>query len=270
MGGERDLRSATAFAQRSAHIKSDIRRIRNHKLSYRVSAEPEEFDRFYHNMYLPHTQRIFGDRALLMSYEDMRQAMPHCELFLITQEGQDIAGGILVYETSGRVRGWSLGVKDGDDRWVREGALAAFDYLQTGYLAEKGFSRLHRGGSRPFLSDGALCFKKNRGLEITDHTPHSFVVIPARNRAGVRSFLQHNPFIYQGEEKLKGAIFLSQQDAPATCARVSHDWYIRGLSCLTLFDLDASREGQFLTHVIGQIDSDGTVTLAKPTMESNP
>lgn len=259
VGGEKDLRASSELAQRSKRIKRDFRYIRNNRLGYRVTSEPREFDRFYHRMYLPHIQRVFGDHAFLMNYEAMQAAIPHCELFLVTQDGQDIAGGILVYDGSDKVRAWSLGVKDGDDCWVRAGALVAFEHLQTEYLLEKGFNRVHRGGSRPFLNDGALCFKKMRGLEIIDHTQQRFIIVPVHNRPGVRALLQQNPFIYEDEGKLKGAIFISGEATPEDAVRLHRDWFIPGLDSLTLFSLGEGHGGNLSVRKCGWIDDSGVL-----------
>ena len=259
VGGEKDLHASSELARRSKHIKSDIRRIRNNRLGYRVTSEPGEFDRFYHSMYLPHIQRVFGDKAYLRTYEEIQAAIPNCELFLITQDGQDIAGGILVYDGSDKVRGWVLGVKDGDDCWVRAGALAAFEHLQTEYLLEKGFSRLHRGSSRPFLNDGALCFKKQRGMEITDHTQQRFIIMPLRDRPGVRALLQQNPFIYEEEGKLKGAIFVPEETTSEDAAGLHRDWYIPGLDGLTLFCLGEEHGRDLSIRTCGSIDGSGVL-----------
>jgi hypothetical protein len=257
--GEKDIHGSLEYARRSKHIKSDIRRIRKNRLGYRVTSEPGEFDCFYHNMYLPYVRKVFGDHVFLMQYEAMKAAIPHCELFLVTQDGQDIAGGILVYDGSDKVRGWSLGVKDGDDCWVRAGALAAFEQLQTEYLLEKGFSRLHRGGSRPFLNDGALCFKKNRGMKITDRTGQQFIIAPLSDCPAVRTVLQENPFIYEDEGLLKGAIFVSGEVSTEDAARLYHDWYIAGLEGLSLFSLGETRDQAMSIRTCGWIDALGVL-----------
>jgi hypothetical protein len=258
VGGEKNLATAAEFARHSTHIKSDIRRIRKHGLHFRVTREAHEFDRFYHAMYLPYISRIFGDTAFLMSREEMQAALPQCELFLVTHNEQDIAGGILVYDDSDCVRGWSLGVRDGDDRWVRLGALAAFEHLQTGYLRDKGVRRLHRGGSRPFLNDGALRFKKNRGMELTEHTAQSFVILPLLDCAGVRGFLQHNPFIYLDDGVMKGAAFLPQPlSSGQDVSKLFRDLYIPGLDSLTLFCPGDAGGGTPGLRDCGYIDSSG-------------
>lgn len=258
VGGEKNLQDAVELARRSDHIKSDIRRIRKNKLDYRVTRDPEEFDRFYHTMYLPYIQNNYGDRAMLMSYESMKAAQNQCELFLVTQGDNDIAGGILVYDDTDRVRGWSLGVKDGDFAWVKAGALAAFEYLQTGYLFEKGYKRLHRGASRPFLYDGALSFKKNRGMKLTDHKPHWFVIIPLKYTAAVRSFLINNPFIYQDESRLKGAVFLDKRiNAESGMAKLFRDTYVTGLDQLNLYCINDGNSEESGIHHCGALDSSG-------------
>lgn len=147
-------------------------------------------------MYLPYVKKTFGDSAFLMPYEEMQEAIPRCELFLITQDGKDIAGGIHVYDETKRVRAWSIGVRDGNRNWVKAGALAALEYFETVYLHDQGYTQIHRGASRPFLNDGVLRFKLKRGMTITDNSALSFFIIPLRCSDGVRSFFENNPFIY--------------------------------------------------------------------------
>jgi len=259
VGGKKDLRASGELARHKEQIKKDIQRIRKNRFGYRVTSEPGEFDHFYHGMYLPHIQRVFGEQACLMTYEEMQAAIPHCELLLVTQDEQDIAGGILVYDGSDKVRGWSLGVKDGDDCWVRVGALVAYAHLRAEYLLEKGISRLHLGASRPFLNDGALSFKKNRGMEITNHSQQQFIIAPLRDRPGVRALLQQNPFIYEDEGKLKGSIFVSGEVAPEDAVRLHHDWYIPGLDSLTLFYLGESHGQDLSISTSGWIDDAGVL-----------
>jgi hypothetical protein len=260
VGGGKNLAAAREFARHSKQIKIDIKRIKKNRLDYRVTSEPEEFERFYHSMYLPHVRRVFQDGACLTLYEEIQAAMPSSELFLVTRDGQDIAGGILTYDGNGQVHVSSVGVKDGDVRWVKAGALAGYDYLRVVYLLEKGIRRLHLGASRPFLNNGALCFKKKRGMDITDCTRQSFIILPQRGSAGMTGFLRHNPFIYQDEGKLKGAIFVSEDTlSDIDAARLFHDWYVPGLDSLTLFFNDEGPARDLSFRMCGWIDSSGVL-----------
>lgn len=239
VGSARDLHAAAELLRHSEKVKSDIRRIRKNHLGYRVTRDPREFERFYHTMYLPYIKRVYGDHAFLMTYEDMQAAIAQCELFLITQDGQDVAGGILVYEETECARSWSVGVKDGDIGWVKAGALSALQHFQTQYLLDKGVIRLHCGASRPFLNDGALRFKKKWGAGIVDRTEKWFAILPLRGGAGVTAFLVNNPFIYERDGKLQSAFFLTADTQPseADIVRLFHDLYMPGLDGVTLFRL---------------------------------
>jgi hypothetical protein len=213
VGGVKDLNKGIQLAGQDSQIKSDIRRIRKNRLGYRVTNNEKDFERFYHEMYLPYIKKIYGNFAFLMTHDEMKATFPQSKLFLITQDGEDIAGGIHVYDGTKQVRAWSIGVKGGDREWVKMGALSALEYFETVYLLENGYLRLHRGASRPFLNDGVLRFKLKRGMTITNHTERSLVLFPLNNTPGVCEFLQNNPFLYVDGEKLHGAIFISS-DTP--------------------------------------------------------
>jgi hypothetical protein len=139
IGGMQDLRVVHWLAEYSRDVETDLKRIRRNRLDYRVTTDPAEFDRFYRTMYVPYITRTFGDHAFLMQYEELQAALSNCELLLRTQDGQDIAGGIIIYE-HGRPRGWSVGVKDGDSRWVKAVGLSAIHYLRARYLRSRGFT----------------------------------------------------------------------------------------------------------------------------------
>ena len=259
VGGEWNLLNQAKTRRHSEKLKDDKRRVRKHNFKYRVTREPKEFDRFYNTMHKPYINRVFNDHAFLMTYDEMKDALAKCELFYVTQNGQDIAGGILVYDEKNRVRGWSLGVKDGDVQWVKDGAIVALLHLIKNYLLEKGFSRIHLGAARPFLEDGALSFKKNRGLELVDYTTKSFFITPLHNCEGVSGFLVNNPFIYLEEEVLKGAIFVPEGKIllPKDTEQLYHDLYLPGLECLKLFYLNADHCDDQKFSSYGQIDKSG-------------
>ena len=261
IGGELNLLNQAKTRRHREELKGDKRRTRKHNFNYRVTREPKDFERFYYTMHKPYINRVFNDHAFLMTYEEMNDALPKCELFYVTQNDKDIAGGILVYDENNGVRGWSLGVKDGDNKWIKDGAIVALLHLQKKYLLEKGFSRFHLGAVRPFLKDGALSFKKNRGLELVDHTANGFSIMLLHECAGVRGFLQNNPFIYLEEGVLKGAIFISEEKTLLTkdTEQLYHDLYLPGLECLGLFNLNADHHNDHKLRSCGHIDKSGVL-----------
>ncbi len=259
VGGEWNLLNQAKTRRHREKLNDDKRRVRKQNYKYRVTRKPEEFERFYNTMHKPYIKRVFNDHAFLMTSEEMNETLAKCELFYVTKNDQDIAGGILVYDENKRVRGWSLGVKDGETQWVKDGAIVALLHLQKKYLLEKGYSNFHLGAVRPFLKDGALTFKKNRGLSIVDHTANGFLLIPLRDCVGVRGFLQNNPFIYLEKSSLKGAVFISEDNKITTkeLEQIYHNLYLPGLECLDLYKLATEHSNKQVIRGCGYIDKLG-------------
>jgi hypothetical protein len=259
-----DLRIVDWLADYSQDVETDLKRIRRNGLDYRVTTDPGDFDRFYRTMYLPYITRTFGDHAFLMQYEELQAALPNCELLLITQDGQDIAGSIIIYE-QGRPRGWSVGVKDGDSRWVKAGGLSAIQYLRARYLRSRGFTQLHQGASRPFLDDGALRFKRKLGMALVDRAPKWFAVLARRDSEGVRAFFCRNPVIYERNGELNGALFRDSVSLPteAEVGGLFREYYMLGLAGLTLFRFEPveSALGELILRPVAKIDSSGVLHL---------
>ena len=265
IGGVKELAKGIQLARQDSQIKSDIRRIRKNRLGYRVSTEEHDFDCFYQQMYLPYIKKIYGNFAFLMTYEDMKATLQQSQLFFITQDGVDIAGGIHVFDDAKEipVREWTIGVKDGDRSWVKMGALSALDHFETVYLHEKGYSHLHKGASRPFLNDGVLRFKLKRGMTITDHTEQSLVLCGLQNRQGVETFLQNNPFLYMDEGELHGAIFISSdthlnQDVADSLYK---KWYPSESVKLNLFTANGGEASGSFIRPRGTISKCGELSL---------
>lgn len=193
--GEIVFNELRARLKTSEHLKSDVRRIRKNNFVYEVTRSPERFDDFYHTMYVPHIRNAYGRTALLMRYGQMKELEGQCELMLVTQQGVPLAGQILIYE-HGRVRCWSIGVKDGNREYVRMGAQAALYWYAMQHLSGQGYEAIHAGSSRAFLRDGVLRFKNKWGMRMLEPTRKGFLLKPLRRTQGVMSFLVNNPFIH--------------------------------------------------------------------------
>lgn len=207
--GEVVLATASARFKRNESVKSDLRKIRHNDLQYRVTKDRHEFDRFYHRMYLPYVTRTYGDRAYPMTYAEMMKELDHCELLLVKEDADDVAGVILVYDGA-EVRAWSLGVEDGNPAHVKAGALAALYFFSMSHLISKGYQRLHLGATRAFLKDGVLQYKKKWGTRVVSGSRRWFVLNPLRDIFGVKAFLANNPFIFESDSRLNGALFVGQ------------------------------------------------------------
>jgi len=252
IGGELDLPSRIARLRHSKNAKKDLLRMRKNDTTYEVTRDPKAFEYFYSNMYLPYIKNRYGNRAFLMSHEDMVGKLGCSELFFVTVRGERVAGDILLYEGD-RVRAWSAGVKDGDPSYVKAGAMKALDYLSYQYLAERGYKALHMGGSRPFLLDGVLRHKRELKVRLCEHSKRYFSLSLTAGSAGAAAFVANNPFIYVSQGVYRGALFI-EPDLPLSPERLRKlydEYHIDGLASLSLFDARAAGEKQ-----LAQISAD--------------
>lgn len=226
-GGERSLRIGES-------LRDDLRKIRKYGLQYEVTKDAVSFDHFYTHMYRPYISRVYGARAALMSRDVMMSRIDSLELLLIRQGNEYVAGEVLRYEGSG-VRSWSLGVKDGDPKYVKQGAIAGLYYYRMHYLAGKGFDKYHAGATRAFLNDGVLQYKKKWGLRLTRPRPGGWWLRWRPESAGARAFMRANPFIYRAQGALC-AIITPRAGVQGTGAEEMERYRIPGLHDIRLFD----------------------------------
>lgn len=230
-GGDVDLSDQKRLALSSK--KSDIRKIRKNGLSREITRDPARFEEFHRKMYLPFIKKAHGEMAFHTSMEEIRKVMGESELLLVKKGDEYIGGAIIQYLD--RPHLWIMGLAGGNGDNLKLGVTAAIDHFTEERLKEKGYQRMHYGGSRPFLKDGVLQYKKWRGQVLRDFTKRGFLIFLSGTR-GAESFLLENPFIYLEEERLAGAVFMRTEDfGPDTAARICHDYFMKGISRLNIF-----------------------------------
>ena len=221
-------------------IKTDMRRIKKNKLNYEVTNELNQFDYFYHQMYVPYITKTFGSMAVISNYDFLRSNFRkrglYRKLLLIKKNNEFIAGTLLGF-TKNKTRLSHIGVKNGDRYYVKEGAIGALFYFPIIYSKEKGFERMSFGLARTFLNDGVLQFKKKRGMHITDTTKMYFRIITLSGSISVKGFFLNNPFIYMNNKKLNGAIFIENNHVLnyKYFERIYKDYFLKGISKLVIY-----------------------------------
>lgn len=206
IGGEIELAEAEHRRRHSGNVKEDLRRIRKSGFDIVTERSPEHIYKFYDEMYVPYVRAVYGSRAFLVSRTELDAMLSKAELLLVCRHNEPVAGQIILYEGA-RARAWLTGVKDGDRRYVRDGAIAAIYHFGTRLLATRGFERVHAGASRAFLNDGVLRYKSKWGLRITNRAPTWFRLSLVRSSEAVTAFLATNPFLFEVSERFYGAVF---------------------------------------------------------------
>ena len=236
IGGEVDISGDISSLIKTDSHKTDIRRIKKYNMQFEVTNEQSQFDNFYNHMYLPYITNAHRNTAFPVTDSDMKKNFKNCDLLLIKKEKEYIGGVLLIYRKSVPCI-WSFGVKDGNTDYLKAGVIGAQCYFAVVYLKEKGYKKMHFGGSRAFLKDGVLQYKKERGLQVMGSPRKGFLVKPLSNSAGTKGFFLRNPFIYLNKSKLIGAVFVEndQLSSEKDFEKIYKDFYIKGLSRLNIY-----------------------------------
>jgi len=245
IGTEVNLSVAKQLAESSKSLKWDMRKVTRNGYRYEIARDRTSYDYFYERMYLPYIDNIYGNRSFLMSYDVMMSELDNCELGFVKKGEQCLAGGIIICKDN-KVRGWSLGVLDGDQALVKEGVITALYYFETLYLLEKGVQKRSFGSSRAFLRDGVLKFKKKWGIRITSAKPFGFCLKPLGNSAASSAFLQNNPFIFEKNGAFHAGVFVAADfagDFAAWAGRTYKDYYCNGIDKLYIFYPEGMQPG---------------------------
>lgn len=190
--------------------------IAKHGFRYSITTHVAALCHFYERMYLPLMSTSHGEGAQLMKRDDMlrRVANGEAELLSVEKDGAAVGGCVIVYE-GGEARLFSRGVLDADRDLLRQRVGDALSLYSFAYLLERGFSRVNLGRARPFLQDGALKFKLERGAYLTGSTGMGIDIEPLNASAGTHDFLCSNPWIGEDADGLV-AVFFAGADG-TTC-----------------------------------------------------
>jgi len=177
--------------------KRNLRKVKNGHFEVEVSSDPLLFEEFYYKMYQPYIYKRYGECAIDMSYNRLKgQFVNGSEILFVIKESQRIAGTMICYKDDNTVA-YELGVRDGDFRWVEQGAISALYFNTINYCRSKGIKKLSLGGSRPFLSDGVLNYKlRNWNMKVDDYSKTFYFLIKQHRQSNfAQDFLSKNPFI---------------------------------------------------------------------------
>jgi len=238
--GEVDISGDISEIIKKHHqLQIDERKIRKYALSFERTNEASRLHDFYYNMYLPYITKRHGNSALIENYHLLKKTFYNCDLIMIKFEGREIAGGLIDHKGH-KANLWCLGIKDANPEYVKMGAMGAFYYYSFQYLKDKGFKKAGVGGSRPFLNDGVLNYKRKWGLKITEQFEGLFLLKPLKMTGGAKTFLVNNPFMYSDKGKFNSAVFLNEAISidEAIKEDISKKYGCLGLSKIDIFCLN--------------------------------
>jgi hypothetical protein len=233
--GEVDLPRDKAALRR---VNGDLRRIRRHALQFEVTSDPQKFNNFYHNMYLPYVTATFGDCAGITPYRHEKHFFRTGELLLIKNQEGSIAGQVIQYTENGPILR-DVGIRDGNRAYVQQGAACALYHFGFKHLESQGRTGAWLGWSRPWLGDGVLRFKRKWGQRISDSYScgSEFALRILSPSPATSAFLCNNPFLFKRDGLLYGAVFVpaDQPLTPVSIRRIAKDFFHPGMTRLFVF-----------------------------------
>jgi len=233
------VRWEDVFAQlRSSARREDLRKIRRHRLSYRIVRDEDAIGSFYREMYVPHVTHRFGEAAYVEPEWKIQYCVEHGALMQVLDDGRPVAGQVL-YGDRDRLQFLWAGVHDAESGRQPKGAFPALFYFGLLYAFENGFDEADYCGSRPVLSDGVLQLKRRWGGAIYDGWSRDTLFFrPADLGAANVGFLSRCPMIVRSHRELVGKI-LWGPGAPGLedIARIAQTYLSPGLGVIRIYSL---------------------------------
>lgn len=216
--------------------RTDLRKVRQLGLTFRMSRSEDDYRDFYHRMYVPYIRKRFQAEALVEPEWKVLRQCRKGELMHIVRDDRVVAA-VLFHRLGGRLAYVWVGVPDDADDDLYKGAFSAMYYFTILYGYEHGCTEVDFLGSRPLLNDGLFRYKRKWGTYVEDSpVPRGDILLrPLRFSEAVRSYLQANPFIVRSGTDLAGKILLNgDTTTPEQLEDLCTQFYTEGLKSLKL------------------------------------
>jgi hypothetical protein len=216
--------------------KDYLKAMRRFGYDYKTSHEDEDFEMFFDQMYVPLMQAHHSSLAMIASRREAYRVFQRGVLFLVYRDGQCVSGELSQIDDRHKlIHARFIGVRDGDEQLVREGAQKAARHAVIHWANRHGYHEVNFQGCEPFLSKGILQDKKRWGAGIQSSNHKRILLKIQRSTPAVCRFLENNPCItISKQEDLRGLFFvedspsipaLTREKCEKTCAMPGLDGY---------------------------------------------
>ncbi|NJN92876.1 MAG: GNAT family N-acetyltransferase [Anaerolineales bacterium] len=193
--------------------RNEVRKAKKFGYSYVISYDRADFENFYYTMYLPMMQRRHAVVDLLLTFEEAYEYFQRGMLLRVKRDGRYVAGGVC-YPEQKVLYFIMIGVLDGDEQLMREGAVAAINYSRIQWAHEQGYEAVDFWGSRPYMT-GLFLYKRKWGVTVSV-PPNRYERIwlqVRRDTPAVRQFFKDNPcLVLDQQQDLWGLIITDAPD----------------------------------------------------------
>jgi len=193
--------------------KTDLRKIRKYKFSYRLSRNERDFNVFYESLYVPYLRRRFGDEVIIEPKWKVLRQCRKGELMQIVRSGEVVCAGLL-HKSGDRLAYVWVGVPGDIDEDMFQGAFSALYYFSILYGYNSGCREIDFLGSRPLLNDGVFRYKRKWGTFVErSPIPRGDILLnPIRLTEGVKSFFAHNYLVSRNGDAMCANVFYVKEE----------------------------------------------------------
>lgn len=221
-----------------------LRRVRKFGLTCRMTNDLDAASRFYHEMYVPYLEKRFGDVAFIEPESRIRDVVEVGGLLEVVRDDRVIAGAVLYGHFKSLQFLW-VGVEEGLEAQIPEGAFAALYYYAIEHAFTSGYREVDLSGTRALLNDGVYRFKRQWGARVYDGWSLDSVLIKVVNaNPQVRAFLEANPMIVRKKGELQGKIlYLEKRPSASEIHRCEKSFDSPGIQRLKVFSTQGFDQG---------------------------
>ena len=194
----------------------EMRLIRKYGYQIETSNKDTDFEKFFHEMYIPSMKMRHGYQAHILSWTEAYECFKQGVLFLTKRDGIYVSGSVCVTQSaSGVVHGLLIGVLQADQQLVKEGAQGVLYYAVAQWANTHGYEAVDFEATEPFLKKGILQYKKKWGtvIRIPRNDRKRLWLKIQRHTPAVNQFLKDNPCIMINKQgDLQGLFFVDDSD----------------------------------------------------------
>jgi hypothetical protein len=220
-------------------LKNDIRKAKKYKYSVEITNDPEKLSLFYHRMYTPLISKRHSFLPHIADFSLIKRIFTAGALILMKERDEYVGGHFLIFRDNTLWAKW-LGIKDGDEEYLRRGVSGATNYFIIKWAIENKYEMIDFGLCRAFYNDGVFRFKKKWGMIINNFSLNTMFwgLKIYRFNEGVKNFLEDNPFLFYSDGRLEGFVFLNREDqSEKEIASLHKHFLIGGISRLNVLCL---------------------------------
>lgn len=213
--------SNEAFTSRSA--KEDLRAIRRHNLTWRVTRDISELRRHISRDYYPYTRLRHGHDAFVQTGSAIRRAFARGGLLVVEQASRPVAG-LVFAEDGATMQMLTIACSDADASLLSLRAMAAVYAFSFDYARSAGLDFIDFRGARPTPADSLFFVKRKWGGRVKKHGELLFDLLFhwSTLNASVQRFLRNTPLIFEEHSGLSVVGLASSETSIAWRAASLH------------------------------------------------